>query len=231
MTRASRMKSLLGLSVAVPVASLRYEYGFGFGGLYHPYAEALTSSHVVEATELLESFYEAMETWRGELNNWQALPIQAWRFGKSKRTERLEGRIPSIHFGAIAAEGEGQAKRRAEHLFRLRDDIDRGGYQSDNSQPIDGVWVGKTFLILGGQHRVAVLDNLGWEKIPTINVGRKNTPRKLVAKRLPLVKSGHLSLDDAAHLLARVEDGFSKSQAKRWNFPFAHSHSLGGSDA
>ena len=209
-------------------SSFRYEYGFGFEHLYHPYAEVLDSATVSDGAELLAAFYDAMESWRSELDDWQALPVQAWRFGKSKRQERLEQRTPSIHFGRISSEGHEQARERVEHLFRLRDSIDRDGYQTDASQPIDGVWVGKTFLVLGGQHRVAVLESLGFEKIPVKNIGRKNTPKRLVAKRLPLVKAGHLPLEDAESILSRIEQGFSRDEAKRRGFPFASSSQIAG---
>jgi len=215
----------------IPVPQLSYEYGFGFDSRYHPYTEALSCETVSDATTLLAEFYDVMEKWRALLNNWQALPVQAWRYGKSRRIERLEGRIPSVHFGWIPDERTNQAHQRAEHLFRLRDSIDKIGYVHDPAHPIDGVWVGKTFLVLGGQHRVAVLANLGWEKIPAKNLGRKNTPRKLVAEKLPLVASGHLSLDDAKQILSRIENGFSLSQAKASGFPFASSRPSRSSDA
>ena len=206
----------------------RYEYGFGAMDLYHPYTEVLASATVSEGAELLSEFYDAMEKWRGQLTDWQSLPVQAWRFGKSKRLERLAQRIPSIHFGWVPGEGSEQALQRTEHLFRLRDSIDKDGYQPGSSPPIDGVWAGRTFLVLGGQHRVAVLASLGFEKIPVKNVGRKNTPRKLVAKRLPLVKAGHMPLEDAERILSRIEKGFSREEARKWGFPFAVSSQTAG---
>ena len=209
----------------IKTSQVRYEYGFGFGNLYHPYLEVLEAGSVREGTVLLEAFYDVMEQWRSGLNDWQALPIQAWRFGKSKRTERLSGRIPSIHFGRLTSEGPRQAQERTEHLFRLRESISATGYHHESSHPIDGVWVGKTFLVLGGQHRVAVLASLGWDKIPVKNLGRKNTPKKLVAKKLPLVASGHLALEDATQILFRVEKGFGLSQAIDAGFPFASASS------
>ena len=208
--------------------STRYEYGFGFGLRYHPYSEVLACGTASEGAKLLAEFYDAIERWRLNLNDWQALPVQAWRFGKSKRTQRLVGRIPSVHFGLVPSEGPHQAQQRTEHLFRLRDSISAAGYVRDSSHPIDGVWVGKTFLVLGGQHRVAVLASLGFEKIPVKNIGRKNTPRKLVAKRLPLVKAGHLPLEDAESILSRIEQGFSRDEAKKWGFPFASSSQIAG---
>jgi hypothetical protein len=228
MTNMMRMTAKFRSTFGVPVSTIRYEYGFGFGDLYHPYTEALKLSTIAEGASLLADFYISMERRRAELNDWQALPVQAWRFGKTKRLERLHGRIPSIHFGPLSPEVRKQAQERVEHLFRLRDSVEGEGYVSKDSRPIDGVWVGKTFLILGGQHRVAVLNNLGWERIPVANLGRKNTPKKLVAKRLPLVKSGHLSLDDAKNILVRIEKGFGKDQANAWGFPFAGAPSLAG---
>ena len=225
-----RLLSRTAIERQLSLSHFRYEYGFGFGGLYHPYTEVLASGSVETGTALLDTFYDAMEQWRSELNDWQALPVQAWRFGKSKRTERLVGRIPSAHFGRVSDEGPQQARKRAEHLFRLRDSIQKNGYVREFSHPIDGVWVGKTFLVLGGQHRVAVLASLGWDKIPVKNLVRKNTPKKLVAKKLPLVISGHLSVEDATQMLSRVEKGFSFSMAKEAGFPFA-SDSSGVSDA
>jgi hypothetical protein len=210
---------------------IRYEYGFGFGGLYHPYTEVLASGTVFAGARLLAAFYDGMELWRGNLNDWQALPVQAWRFGKSVRTERLEKRVPSVHFGWLPGEMSTQAKERAEHLFRLRESIDRQGYVCDSQQPIDGVWVGKTFLVLGGQHRVAVLISLGWERIPVRTIGRKNTPKRLVAKRLPLVRAGHLALEDATAVLNRVESGFTPPMARLAGFPFAGRPMGAGTDA
>ncbi len=224
------LSSWMSFDCAVSTTDFRYEYGFGFETLYHPYVEALQTGSVKEGAVLLEAFYDAMEKWRSHLNDWQALPVQAWRFGKSKRTERLVGRIPSIHFGPVPSEGAHQAQERTEHLFRLRDSISATGYHRDSSHPIDGVWVGKTFLVLGGQHRVAVLASLGWDKIPVKNLGRKNTPKKLVAKKLPLVTSGHLALEDAKQILSRIENGFGLSEAKEAGFPFAATPSK-GSDA
>ena len=235
MDRRIRSESLGRLSHVfrgrvVGVGQLSYEYGFGFGPRYHPYTELLACETVSDATALLAEFYDAMEKWRSHLDDWQALPVQAWRFGKSKRTERLVQRIPSIHFGPVPSEGPHQAQERTENLFRLRDSISATGYHRDSSHPIDGVWVGKTFLVLGGQHRVAVLASLGWDKIPVKNLGRKNTPKKLVAKRLPLVTSGHLALEDATQILSRIENGFGLSEAKEAGFPFAATPSK-GSDA
>ena len=214
----------------VSLSDFRYEYGFGFGDLYHPYTEVLATGSVEKGAALLDTFYDAMEQWRSELDDWQALPVQAWRFGKSKRTERLVGRTPSAHFGRVADEGPLQARKRAEHLFRLRDSIQKTGYVRKSSHPIDGVWVGKSFLVLGGQHRVAVLASLGWDKIPVKNLGRKNTPKKLVAKKLPLVTSGHVAVEDATQILSRIEIGFGLFEAKQAGFPFASSGSR-GSDA
>ena len=225
-----RLLSRTAIERPVSLSHFRYEYGFGFGDLYHPYTEVLATGSVEKGTALLDTFYDAMEQWRGELNDWQALPVQAWRFGKSKRTERLVGRTPSAHFGRVADEGPLQARKRVEHLFRLRDSIQESGYVRKSSHPIDGVWVGKTFLVLGGQHRVAVLASLGWDRIPVKNLGRKNTPKKLVPKKLPLVISGHLAVEDATQMLSRVEEGFSSSMAKEAGFPFA-SDSSGVIDA
>jgi hypothetical protein len=219
------------LNATVHIRQVSYEYGFGFDSRYHPYTQALALTTVSDGADLLSRFYDAMEQWRGKLNDWQALPVQAWRFGKSKRASRLVERIPSVHFGWVPQQGPDQARRRVEYLFRLRDSISQAGYFADSSQPIDGVWVGKTFLVLGGQHRVAVLASLGWEKIPVTNVGRKNTPKKLVAKKIPLVVSGQLTVDDATKILSRIEEGFSLAEAEQAGFPFASSNSLRSSDA
>jgi hypothetical protein len=71
-----------------------------------------------------------------------------------------------------------------------------------------------------------VLASLGWEKIAVQNIGRKNTPKKLVSKRLPLVKSGHLPLTDARAILRQVETGFSRREAHAAGFPFANENGL-----
>jgi hypothetical protein len=204
----------------VSTLAIRYEYGFGFGDLYHPYSEVLSASTVTEGAAVLAAFYDVMETWRSGLTEWEALPVQAWRFGKTRREERLNGRIPSALFGPVVEEQPDQARHRTEKLFSLRDSIASKGYGRP-THPIDGVWVGRSFLVLGGQHRVAVLASLGWEKIPVKTLRRKNTPRKLRANRLPLVRSGRLPLDQAQNILKRVESGFSRNLAQELGFPFA----------
>jgi hypothetical protein len=210
----------------LPVKILRYEYGFGFGNLYHPYTEVLRASNLAQGIDLLEQFYSAMSLWRAGLNNWQALPVQMWRFGKSRREEFLTDRVPSAHFGRVPGQSSRQAKTRAEHLFSLRDSISRHGFTPRGPQRMDGVWAGRTFLVLGGQHRIAVLEHLGWEKVLVVGRGRKNTPKRLVAPRLPLVKGGHLSLQDAENILARVEGGFSRVDARAAGFPFARDEEI-----
>jgi len=203
----------------IPVSTVRYEYGFGFGNLYHPYTEVLKTGSVAEGAALLGGFYDAMEMWRGGLGDWQALPVQAWRFGKTGRDMRRSERVPSAHFGLVAEEGPDQARKRVKRLFRLRDSIVDTGYEPAG-QPIDGVWVGRTFLLLGGQHRVAALAHLGWDRLSVTNRGRKNTPKRLKPSRLPLVRAGQMSKDEAFDILTRVETGFSEQEARLAGFPF-----------
>jgi len=213
--------SLTGLTPTrkVPAMAIRYEYGFGFGDLYHPYSEVLHASTVAEGASVLAEFYDAIESWRSNLPDWEALPVQAWRFGKTRRVERLLGRIPSALFGPVVEEQPDQARSRTEKLLSLRDSIATAGYGRP-THPIDGVWVGKTFLVLGGQHRVAVLASLGWERIPVRTVGRKNTPKRLTLNKLPLVKLGYLPPGQAVTILGRIESGFSRSLARELGFPF-----------
>lgn len=207
----------------VPVAQLRYEYGFGFGDLYHPYTEALLCSSEREAARLLEDFFPTMQGYLDALPPWQALPIQAWRFGSARLMERLNNRVPSTHFGVEVDDLREKCVQRAQHLFSLRESIASRGYDRTVSQKMDGVRLPTgAVLLLGGQHRAAVLASLGWATIPLQFLGRKNTPRRLRVTSLPLVRSGLLPLDDAEAIVAAIQRGWSRERAREMNFPFAH---------
>lgn len=204
----------------IPADRIRYEYGFGFGELYHPYSEVLKCGTAERGGELLAAFYDAFAPVRLAMPVWQALPVQAWRYSKTEMTRRLTTPVPSAHFGWVDKEGKEQARNRAAHLFSLRDSIASKGFIR-GGQVIDGVRVGDTMLVLGGQNRVAVLDNLGFLHMPVKNLARKNTPRSLTPEALPLVVSGRLSVSDAEAILQRIVSGVSLEQAKAWGLPFA----------
>ena len=204
----------------IPPDRIRYEYGFGFGELYHPYSEVLKCDTAERGGGLLAAFYDTFAPVRLAMPVWQALPVQAWRYSKTEMTRRLTTPVPSAHFGWVDKEGKEQANKRAAHLFSLRDSIDSKGFNR-GGQVIDGVRVGNTVLVLGGQNRVAVLDNLGFSHVPVKNLARKNTPRSLTPGALPLVVSGRLSFSDAEAILHRIVSGVSLEQAQAWSLPFA----------
>ena len=204
----------------IPGDRIRYEYGFGFGKLYHPYSEVLKCDTAERGGTLLAAFYDAFAPVRLAMPQWQALPVQAWRYSKTEMTRRLTTPVPSAHFGWVDKEGKEQASNRAAHLFSLRDSIASKGFIR-GGQVIDGVRVGDTMLVLGGQNRVAVLVNLGFSHMPVKNLARKNTPRSLTPEALPLVVSGRLSVSDAEAILQRIVSGVSLEQAKSWGLPFA----------
>ena len=204
----------------IPADRIRYEYGFGFGELYHPYSEVLKCDTAERGGELLATFYDAFAQVRLAMPVWQALPVQAWRYSKTEMTRWLTTPVPSAHFGWVDKEGNEQARNRAAHLFGLRDSIASKGFIR-GGQVIDGVRVGDTMLVLGGQNRVAVLDNLGFSHLPVKNLARKNTPRSLTPEALPLLVSGRLSVSDAEAILHRIVSGVSIEQARAWGLPFA----------
>lgn len=206
----------------IPLSRVRYEYGFGFGELYHPYTEALLCSSERAAAELLEDFFLRMQAHLDTLSTWQALPVQAWRFGHSRLMERLENRVPSTHFGVEVDDLAAKSLDRAQHLFSLRDSIASKGYDRSVSQKMDGVRLPHgAVLLLGGQHRAAVLASLGWDKIPLQILGRKNTPRRIRLSSLPLVRSGFLPLEEAETVVEAIERGWSRERARSMSFPFA----------
>ena len=208
----------------IPVTDIRYEYGFGFGDLYHPYTQVLACGDAEKGGILLGDFYDAFAPVLHTLPDWQALPVQAWRYGKKVMTYRLTERIPSAHFGWVPKEGHTQAKTRARYLFFLRDSISQQGFRR-NTQPIDGVFVGQHLLLLGGQNRVAVLDNLSWSEVPVKNLPRKNTPKRVTPETAPLVVYGRLDIGDAHAIFARIQAGVTIDQARAWGLPFASNYS------
>jgi hypothetical protein len=207
---------------------IRFEYGFGFSDLYHPYVEALKSGSEARATILLRDFYESMHLYINSMPSvWDRCPIQAWGNDSiALREEILKSDVPSGQFTNFSGGYLESARIRARRLFGLANAI-----QSDRMtllrtfwrSPITGLRVGKSVLIQGGQHRVAILGFLGFSAFPvTIRSRRILAPRNLVEQSLPLVRRGTISIEEAGRILSRIRLGLSTSEALANGFPFAN---------
>lgn len=218
--RFSAPCDLLHLNTNITADDLRFEYGFGFGALYHPYSEALKKSTPAEASDVLEAFFVGMQAYLDGLPPWEALPVQAWRYAPRRVIDRVVNRTPSTHFGIEDADVPKKARNRAEKLFALRDSIGKEGFSPSRPDRLTGVIIdsGKV-LLLGGQHRAAVLDSLGRTEFPIVIRGRQHTPRRLRPNRLPLVRIGLMPQEAAISVLDRIRNGWSREDARKQGFP------------
>jgi len=186
---------------------IRFEYGFGFDGLYHPYVEALKCGTEAQATTLLREFYESMHLYINAMPSaWDRFPIQAWGDDSdSLREEVLKSEVPGGQFTNFSGGYLEAARTRARRLFGLAEAMDRDRLNLLRMfwrSPINGLVTGSSVLIQGGQHRVAILGFLGVSAFPvTIRSRRILAPRNLVEEELPLVKSGDISLEEAERIL------------------------------
>lgn len=227
---AGKQLAVLSSARLIQRRRIRFEYGFGFDGLYHPYVEALKTGSEVQATTLLRQFYESMHLYIDDMASaWERFPIQAWgNDSVGLREEVLHWSVPGGQFTNFSEGYLESARTRARRLFGLAHAIEsnrmnllRMFWQS----PINGLLAGKSVLIQGGQHRVAILGFLGVKVFPvTIRSRRSLAPRNLAEDDLPLVKSGTLSREEAERILSRIRLGFSKSEALSNGFPFSHPH-------
>ena len=206
---------------------IRFEYGFGFDGLYHPYVEALKCGTEAQATTLLREFYESMHLYINAMPSaWDRFPIQAWGNDcTALREVVLKSGVPTGQFTNFSGGYLEAARTRARRLFGLAEAINSDRLNLLRMfwrSPITGLVTGKSVLIQGGQHRVAILGFLGVSVFPvTIRSRRSLAPRNLVDEDLPLVKSGTISREEAERILSRIRLGFSKSEALANGFPFS----------
>lgn len=210
------------IEATVRMDQVRYEYGFGFGDLYHPYTEVLKARNLREGVALLTEFYSQFGLVIKDFLGAEVLPVQYWRHSVRVVKRRINAREGSGHFAPRAAELKKSAAARAGHLFELANRIEMLGFDTSSADKINGVGVpGGHVLLLGGQHRSAVLNHLGLVDIPIEISGRLHTPTRLSPWNLPLVIGGVMSMSDARKVLNRISEGFSKTEALARGLPFA----------
>ena len=213
----------------LPLHRIRYEFGYGFGDLYHPFVEVLKESSLSRAAELLEHFYAQKSVYLMELPVGERLSIQAWKSDDAYVAKGMKQYLASKQFEPRidAKEWRRVAELKARHLHALRDSVEKHGYDPDRfGSYIKGPLLDKKIvLLLGGQNRAAVLSVMSRQHIPVaIRSHRDNIPRKIRLDRagsLPLVRRGIISETTARNVLQRICDGFSVDKARALGFPFA----------
>lgn len=218
-----------GSDVYLPAERLRFEFGFGFGPLYHPYVEALKLADRASARMLLVDFFVKMDIYLHALPTPERLNVQGWRLDDQTvvQSQFRYARIGHFHAPPNRADLETQADDKAQHLFAIRQSVLQFGYVPLQNGFASGVGGPRLpsgrLLVLGGQHRAAVLENLGWSEIPARYRGHSaNIPSSLKRiDRLPLVARGVISEETARNVVSRIDDGFSRKKADELLFPFA----------
>lgn len=206
----------------VRMGKVRYEYGFGFGDLYHPYTEVLKAGNLRDGVTLLTEFYSQFGSVIQDFLGAEVLPVQYWRHSVRVVKQKLDAREGSGHFIPHVSDLKTSAASRASHLFELANRIETLGFDPSSADKISGVRVpGGHVLLLGGQHRSAVLNHLGLVDIPIEISGRLHTPTRLSPWKLPLVIGGVISMSDARKVLNRISEGFSRAEALARGLPFA----------
>ncbi len=210
---------------------IRYEYGFGFESLYHPYVEALKLGKESSATELLFDFFSEFDQFLMSFSSdEERLPVQVLKHKPTHLRDLIRdngGRLGQLAGGTLAPARAAATK--AEHLFSIKRSILKYGFNPDVSgfgSGLDGIYVGGKFLLLGGQHRAAVMYSMGQR---VFRVRLRTTHGSIPCfisphgsfRRLDLVKAAIIAPSDLQRMLARIEQGLSKTDAKHLNFPFA----------
>lgn len=213
----------------------RFEFGFGFESLYHPYVEAVKLNNVNQAAELLEEFQVRMGEYLSQLAVAERLNVQGWKLDDCRIKQALSTYVGSgqyhMHLGGHDALNR-RAREKAAHLYAIKASVEEFGF-SPGSRGFDSGVKGpmldsRYMLVLSGQHRAAVLAGMGWTTIPArfgAHGGKyKNIPRTIdtqYPERLPLVKRGVLPASVAVNVLSRINLGFDHAKARSLSFPFA----------
>jgi len=213
----------------IPLQKIRYEFGFGFGNLYHPYIEALKEGEPTRAAELLEHFYARMSDYLQKLPVSERLSVQAWRSDDAIIAKGMKRYIAAHQFEPRIdpREWRKMAEKKVNHLYELRESIESHGFDPERfGSVIRGPELnGQHVLLLGGQNRAAVLAELNWQRIPVaIKSRNENIPHRISFDRigdLPLVRRGVISEETTGNILKRVSDGFTAEKARAHGFPFA----------
>ena len=231
MTRASissgiKQAHILSSIRLVSRSRVRFEYGFGFDSLYHPYVEALRVGALSGGAALLADFYRAQEayiaTFPTLVERW---PIQAWGDDVVVRAMISSGGTPTGQFTNFSGGYRNAAVVRAKRLYELRDSVTKEGFwwgRTFLGSNLTGVRIGDTVLVQGGQHRISVLGALGFRTFPIALRGRRELVGKVLSpETLPLVVAGAVELPVATRILNRISGGISVADAVYLGFPFA----------
>src|SRR5690606_33445221 len=164
----------------VAVNNLRFEYGFGFNTLYHPFVEAIRCGQHDTAYRHLVRFYEFMLPYVYTFEEREeVVPVQAWKWGKQRFARYLNESDP-FTYNFLCSESliPEKADKEARKLLKLVDSIARHGYDPRryNAEPIRGVEINGRVLLLGGQHRAVALAVLGHPALKVEVRDHQNTP-------------------------------------------------------
>lgn len=218
----------------LPVSAFRYEFGFGFSNLYHPYVEALKLSNIDLAIDLLTEFYLRFSDLLCAMPVSERLNVQAWKLEDDKVKEGLRNYQGwgQYHMNDLCLKKNDLDKairKKAKHLYDIKNSILKNGFKPGSGEFDQGIRGPKLeehfMLILGGQHRAAVLAALGWSELPaTFCNFSANIPAKLNivnSDKLPLVRRQVMPEAVAVRVLSRIKEGFTTERATNLGFPFA----------
>ncbi len=204
--------------------NVRFEYGFGYYPLYHPWVAALRINDRERARVFVADFYVAMNIFVSQhLAGWERWPVQSWGSDPISLAEEINSRCePSGQFTSFSLDPAAAAEYRVTKLYDLASSWAKGINLASawRSGPIAGHRVGAKTLIIGGQHRASL--RLSEEKmfVPVaIRTRRDLAPSRLDPNTLPLVEEGFMSRDEARRILKRIEEGFQFEDALRFGFP------------
>ena len=220
------------------VDDCRWEFGFGVGGgLYHPWAEALSVPRDRRAT-LIGEFYSAMEKFVSTLPSNERISVQQW---KSKQVPKIgEGQYEpkgSAFANGVAAEAQARQLSDLEKMLRSgfrravnpRQRVRNCFFESIAGPTVSESSARRCVLLLRGQHRSVILAR-SHDKIPASDFSRApwrvhgQIPNALDCTRvdrIPVVRRGVIDAESAARVLSRVLSGMTQQMAEDAGLPFA----------
>jgi len=216
----------------VDASDIRYEFGFGFKDLYHPYVEAIKLKDVRLAEKILYDFYLAHKKWLDNLGNErQVMAVQAWRHNRDEliKISKEKGfRLGQFEEGTL--DPHKHAKKKAEHLFAIMQSIEKYGYDESRFESgLKGVFVRDKVLLLAGQHRAAILNAMGEDIFRVRIAPHGRIPKEIVISdkncNLDVVDEKLLTITDAQQVLNRIHSGLTQKEAKSMGYPFARNYS------
>lgn len=205
----------------------RYEFGFGFESLYHPYLEAIKLKNEKQGAELLKEFSVRMGEYLYQLPVAERLNIQLWKLDDNRIQQALKNYqgIGQYHMHLGKSGLDEAVRKKAKQLYSIKESIEKFGYLTIDGGVKGPKLDGKYMIVLGGQNRAVVLVGMGWNKVPArFSKPSINIPRSIQLKDvelLPLVQRQVMSKEVAINVLLRIKQGFTKERARSYNFPFA----------